>query len=391
MPLDPNIILQGRQPEIANPMDMMNKALTMRQLGQQTQLQDQQIAENQGIKSAFNQNVTTDANGNPTINKQGVLSTLMKNGQGKQAVDYQKMFADQDLDVMKKNTQTSKELAWSVSDEPSYQQAKAKMAAMGLPNADKMPSQFDPNFVKNWQVHTLEGEKQIDVALKEKEFAQKTQELGIKHEENSIKRDQMGIDREDKMAQNLDKHLALGWAGRSGQAGQVQGKMNNAEYVEGLINQGKSQPGGLDIRQVEEVAQGTARMLGGSAAASARVDALLPHSAVSKGMTAIEWLANKPQGAELQAFTDRMAETVAREKAIAQTQMHQFQVEGLAAHAALKKRNPELYNSILQSKGITPDMIDEKGRYKAPSAGANDFHSMSEDELDKAYKAAGGK
>jgi len=175
------------------------------------------------------------------------------------------------------------------------------------------------------------------------------------------------VDEQDKKdAKALEDHLAKGWVGRSGQAGQVQGTINSAERAEQLIDQGKNQKGGLDARQIEELAQSAAKMLGGGATASARVDALVPHTFLGRAQSLKEWASNSPQGAEQQAFVDRIAETVAREKALAQQQQKQYQIEGLPSHTPFKKRNPELYNAILQSKGIDDSLIDQKGRYKSP-------------------------
>lgn len=171
---------------------------------------------------------------------------------------------------------------------------------------------------------------------------------------------------DNKDAQNLDKHLSLGWSGRSGQAGVVQGKINAAEAAEALLEQAKSQSGGLDSRQIEELSQSTARLLGGGATASGRVEALVPHTFFGNAQSLKEYLTNHPTGAGLEKFTDRMADTIKREKELAQNQKRQFQIEGLAPYARLKKSNPELYNSILSSKGIDPSMINQKGQYQAP-------------------------
>lgn len=172
---------------------------------------------------------------------------------------------------------------------------------------------------------------------------------------------------QNKDAAALSKHLEQGWAGRSGQAGQVQQKINAAQAAEALIEQGKAQKGGLDSRQIEELGQSTARMLGGNSVASARVEALVPKTAWGRAQSLHEWASNSPQGTDQQAFTDRMAETVRREHALADTQMKQFQIEGLPQFASLKRSNPDTYKAILSAKGIDPDtMIDEKGRYKNP-------------------------
>lgn len=171
---------------------------------------------------------------------------------------------------------------------------------------------------------------------------------------------------DEKLVGKLNEHLDKGWLGRGGQASKIQEKINNAEATEGLIEQGKHQKGGLDSRQIEELAQSTARTLGGTGQASARVEALVPHTVGGKVRSFQEWITGKPTGLEMQEFTDRMAETIDREKKIANNQRRSFQVEGLTAFAQLKKRNPEAYNAALAARGISPEMIDENGRYNAP-------------------------
>ena len=178
-------------------------------------------------------------------------------------------------------------------------------------------------------------------------------------------------DRKD--ADAVEAHLDQGWKARGGQAGQVQSKLNSAERVEALIEQSKTQPGGLDSRQMEELAQATSGLLGGGngAQASARVQALIPNTGEKKVATLEEFFANHPVGAQMQAFTDRLADTVAREKAVAQNQMRRFQVEGLgAAGDRLKKNNPDAFARALTRRGLSPDMIGPKGEYVPPGAAA---------------------
>jgi NACalpha-BTF3-like transcription factor len=173
---------------------------------------------------------------------------------------------------------------------------------------------------------------------------------------------------DNKDALKLQETLDKGWVARSGQAGAVQSKIIAAEAAEQLIDQGRMQPGGLDSRQIEELAQATARLLGGTTAASHRVEALVPKTAEGRARTLQEFITGKPTGQEMQAFTDRMAETVKREKDLANDQRRQFQIESLAAHSRLRKNNPELYNEVLKAKGINPEMITEDGRYKKPES-----------------------
>lgn len=383
MPLDPSIILGIQAPQIDNPLDVQNKALTMRHLTNLNRVQDQGIADDQAMRSAFANNVSPGPDGQPTVDRAGVLSDLARTAPLK-AIDQQKAFSAQDLQMQEQKMKTlsgqlntGKTILAQVPTDPNtpmeqkqaaWTKMKAQGAQYGLPNNDNLPDQYPgDSFVRNMQVHLLTAEEQMAQQNKDREFGQKSTELDYKHEENQIKRQQMGVDRDNKDAEALDKHLSQGWAGRSGQAGAVQGKIVSAQAAQALIDQGQTQKGGLDSRQIEELAQSTAKLLGGGPQASARVDALVPHTLMGKAQTLQEYLTNNPTGANQQAFVQRMADTVAREKALAETQMKQFQVEGLAAHARLQKSNPALYNHILQSKGIDPSMIDDKGQYKAPT------------------------
>ena len=190
----------------------------------------------------------------------------------------------------------------------------------------------------------------------------------------------------------LNEHLSKGWAGRSGQTGKVQEKINNAEYAKGLIEQGRHQEGGLDSRQVEELAQSTARMLGGGAQASSRVEALVPKTFFGKAQSFKEWISNKPTGQQMQAFVDRMEETIDREKSIAENQKRTFQVEGLPRFSRLKKSNPDAYYNALKSRGLDDSMVDENGKLKQadqPSSGFSDEKAKRLQEL--RAKAAAGK
>lgn len=373
MPLDASIISQGVQaPKIDNPMDVAAKAMTMQQLANQNTISNQQISDDQASRAAYKNAVTVGPDGNPTLDRQKLYASLgqinPKTMIEQQKTDLATDAATREAQIKKFTDQTTlmHDLAYSMNDQASYTLARQKGIEAGLPNAANIPEQYDPNYVAKMRTHTGTATEQLAQYNKDREFNQKDDELGTKHEENALKRQQLGLDRNDKLGKDLDTHLDKGWVGRSGQAGVVQGKLVSAEAAQALIDQGLSQPGGLDARQIEELAQSTGKLLGGGASASARIEALVPHTAWGNVQSFKEWLTNNPTGAGQEEFVKRMAETVSREKALAENQKRQFQIEGLAAHSNLKKSDPDKYNAILQSKGITPDMIDKNGRYVQP-------------------------
>lgn len=388
MPLDPNIILQAQAPKFDNPIDIAAKAMTLKQLAQQGQIQGQQIADNNAMREAFKNNVVTNPDGTSSVNQKGLLSDLYKSSP-MQAMNAQKSFAEMGREEQKALREkaindidlTSRAMG-AVKDPNSYASGVNFLKSIGV-DTKNFPEQYDPNFIKTSLAKALTYKEQLEQAHKERS-------LDIKEKSVDALRGTKENEKDQKDALALNKHLETGWATRGAQAGRVQGKINDAEASEALIQQGRNQPGGLDSRQIEELAQSTARLLGGGTTASARVEALVPHTFFGRSQSLKEWLSNKPQGAEMQAFVDRMAETVSREKALAMKQIKQFQIEGLPVYDRLKKKNPELYNSILSAKGIASDMIDEKGRYKEPRE-TTSFDHLSDEDLFKAYSAAGGK
>lgn len=397
MPIDSSIYAQLQAPKFDNPQDIQAKALTLQHLAYQNQINDQQLATDQAARAAFKNNLTTAPDGTTSLNKPALLSDLYKADPQKamevqsqlQKTDYDKQ--EQQLKVQTQQRAAIKDLVFSATPE-TWPSMYAEYQKRGLPGIENLTPQYPGDQAANaLKMHMLTADEQLKQQNADRTYQAQRSDVAVKQEANSLQRERLGVDKDDKAAAALDKHLSTGWTARSGQAGTVQGKINSAEAAEALLEQAKTQQGGLDARQVEELSQSTAKLLGGGASASARVDALVPHTFMGRAQTMKEYLTNSPQGQDMQAFTDRLAETIAREKALATTQMRQYQIEGLPAHAGLKGRNPEQYNAILRAKGIDPSMIDANGRYKAPAAGGSAFHQMSDDDLDKAYKAAGGK
>jgi hypothetical protein len=218
---------------------------------------------------------------------------------------------------------------------------------------EKVKSQID--FEKEKAIHAMDNDASIKKFLLE----------AAQH-----RRDKLD-DKDSADSQKMSDALSKGWAARGGNAALVQSKLLAAERAEALLEQAKSQPGGLDSRQVEELAQSTSNLLGGGAQASARVSALVPHTFWGNTQSLQEYLTNHPTGLGQSDFTDRMAETIRREKELAQKQMQRYQAESLPGFDRLKKHNPDVYNQILAEKGLTPSMIEEarSGHFKDSSSG----------------------
>lgn len=90
MALDTSIALQARPIQLDNPLDVQTKALTLRQLGLQTQQAEQAQREQQTLADLYRTNVGTDG----TVNHQAVIQGLANAGLGNRIPAYQKQLTD---------------------------------------------------------------------------------------------------------------------------------------------------------------------------------------------------------------------------------------------------------------------------------------------------------
>lgn len=170
MPLDPNIILSGRLPQIDSPLQVASQAMSLGQIARKNRAEDQAMAQEQALKDIYKKNVVIDENGNATLNRQGLMSDLYKANPQK-AIATQNEFSTSDLAEMKNKAEMGKQLAWSIRDQASYDAARAKARELGLPGVDKMPPMFDPNYVRQMQVSSLSATEQINKMQQDRNYA----------------------------------------------------------------------------------------------------------------------------------------------------------------------------------------------------------------------------
>ncbi len=370
MPLDPSIILQGRGPDIANPLDLATKALNMKQLAQKAQLQDQEIASQNAVRDAYRQNVVTNLDGSMGVNMKGVINTAMQTnpqaGVGLQQTAQANELAQKQaqMKMLQDQTATAHELSMSMQDPNSYAAARQKGIELGLPNADQLPPNFDPKYVQQLQMKTMSAKDQLDQHNKDREFGQKTDELKIKHEENAIKRDQLSSDKVDKYTKDMKNDLDAD-KGRAGNFGVISAKVQSAQRLQALKDAYAG--GNLPPAQMEEFALGLSNMLApGGGGSREQVKALVPSSAIGDTNKLASWLSNEPRGAGQQAFVKQMADTVDREAGVANDQLNSIRASRVSAHSRLRQVAPAQFNSILQSYGMDPANVDKSGNYKVP-------------------------
>lgn len=207
MNLDPNIILRARGVELDGPMDLQAKALNMRQMAlQNNQIErqnvqaDKKLSDDQSYTNILKKNVVYDDKGNASVNKIGTMKDLYALDPQK-AQAYQKSIMDQDIDMLKHQTDLSYALAFQTTPD-NYQQIKQKAVELGLNNTDKWPEQFDPTFLQRWQTAVTSGKEQVDNKFREQEMQLKEKDLisrGLDRKEaRDERRFQAGIKLDEK-------------------------------------------------------------------------------------------------------------------------------------------------------------------------------------------------
>ena len=183
MALDSSMIMQGQAPQIQNPMDIAAKAMNLRDMVRQGEMQDYQLqkarqadSDDRQMRDIFSRNVKQDpTTGETSLDRKGVLADLYKVAPTK-AMDVQQTWQKQDLENSKADREAKKaqielqlkqvglagQLAGAMTDQQSYDQMKAYAQQLGLPNVDKLPAQFDPAFVHRLQTMSMNAKDQLE-------------------------------------------------------------------------------------------------------------------------------------------------------------------------------------------------------------------------------------
>lgn len=171
MALDPHIILSGKLPQFDSPLDVAAKASTLKQLALQGRAQEKQLAETEAMQEILKKNTVTGSDGRTSINKGAVLSDLYKANPQK-AMDLQKVFDEQDIASLEKDTKLAKHAAFNqlLPDGSNWKQVKAGLISQGVRNADQLPEIYSPSFHQKWQVALLNGEEQLKHKLDQQKF-----------------------------------------------------------------------------------------------------------------------------------------------------------------------------------------------------------------------------
>lgn len=173
-----------------------------------------------------------------------------------------------------------------------------------------------------------------------------------------------------KMKSNFAKSLRE----RSASPGSVFGKAAKiafaADRAQGLIDQGRTQEGGLIGAQMEELATATNKVISevGQSHRSA-VEALVPQTMRGNWLKVWQWVSGNPTGLEQQAFVKMMEETIQREKVIAQKVIGDEKTAIYREAEDLRKRFPNYVDDLFKfhmdqlgagqesGAGPTPDKV----------------------------------
>lgn len=332
MGIDPNIILGLKTYEPASPMDVMSKAMTMKHLAamaktneadlaikkmsmQHMALQNQttmrDLADSQALRDAYAANIGEDG----TINQQGVIASVGKSAPQK-VMDLQKLFQGHNLESMQYQASLAKNLAWSATPE-NWSQIRQSAIEKGLQNADKLPPVYDEAFAKNWQMHTLDGEKQLAqqnadrTADRDDRKADQTDErleIEGRKANAAMVTAQAGRARHvtDKQNQSMQQTVQLLESARGNPAvGQAEKDIYAVNKLDSLVNL-YGDPNKLNPAQVQLVATEVAKIASGGVPSIHELQGLNP-STISSGLAKLaQTVTNKPTPANAGAFVKAM-------------------------------------------------------------------------------------
>lgn len=307
-----NIIMGFKAPEMPNPIDTAVKALTMKNLMQENQTgalklteQQRQLSDQSALRSAFKNNTIADENGNPVVNRQGVMSDLMKANPmlaQKQALDFRQM----DLDKTTQQHAIAKQILFGIdpSDQASLDTARAQAQKAGLPPLKLPDSVDDPRFtkaLKDTQMLSLDHGEQLAQANKQQELAlqKQTKDLEIAKLNHEI--NQHASDKKQEANQQVVQAFESGR--QAPDAAQALKDRQSASKLNELVNSAKDKdPNNLSDSQVRLVVGEAAKMgLGGipGEADMEKMDTSTLARMAAKGLSRVN---NKPEAANAGEF-----------------------------------------------------------------------------------------
>jgi hypothetical protein len=174
--------------------------------------------------------------------------------------------------------------------------------------------------------------------------------------------------KEEAIWQRADK--ALNPSTAAGELGASQKRVNSANRVLALVDDGKGGVRDLDKREVMELATSLQSLLSPGGHSQAEVEHLVPQTYQGDVQGYLEKLSGEPNGLGMRKFVEKMRHTVERERDVSHEAMLSAQYGAVpGVLSGLYKSNPERAKALLKARGLNPDDLDENlvRRAKAPA------------------------
>lgn len=314
MALDPSIILQGQgtqaPQQLQNPMDSMIKAVTLKNLMNQSQGNDlkltaekRDMADDTAMRNAYQNNVVANPDGSQSVNRQGVLSDLNKQNP-MLAMKANAQFQQSDLDQMTKRQQIAKDLAWSMNDPTSYDSARKQAMQLGVSGADKMPEEYDPSYVSHLKMATLTATEQLAAQ-------QKAIDQGVAQQKNDIEKQDLNVKTQQfqygkQFDANNQVQTALEGSRQSQDAQRALQDVYSAKKVNTLIDQAGGDLNKLNPQQVRLLYGEVAKMATGGAPSETEMESLTPANGAQKVADMLQKVTNKSAPANAGEFVSQV-------------------------------------------------------------------------------------
>lgn len=378
MPIDASIPMSIKPPEIQNPLDLAVKGMTLRNLAAQSQEHEIDLAQKQRQfqddmamrDAALNNSSINPATGMPEINRAGYLQDVAKRSPlaaQSEALRYQQM----DIDKLSKRAEIKNKLLMNIGSQQDLDYATEMGKQLGAGDLKQFLGEYyDPNEGSSFQ-RQLKHMQVNSMTLNDRLATQKAENEKMNLE---LQLQKLGLDRTkvvsemaDKMSGDLDPNRS-----RSGNYGQIAQKYQSIQRLQTLINayQNGNQ---LSPTELRELGTGFAGVLAPGTPALAQIDHLVPKSmAGSETSEKLQYVFNRPFGANMGGFVDRLTHTLTRENALAKSQMDEIVSSKLPAHKPLQLLEPQLYEQIKSSaynkKVVVPEDKKEAPQNTIPPA-----------------------
>lgn len=152
---------------------------------------------------------------------------------------------------------------------------------------------------------------------------------------------------------------------RAGEMKANQARLNAAQRLLALARDPLTGgPANLTPQQMSELSTAGAALIGGGSSGEATRHELTPYTKGRSWAEVMQWLTDKPQGTEQQAFVKQLMDTADRESGQAQQAIRKAQVQRLPRHQQLFAAYPDEAQNLLGSYGFEPGEVDmTTGRY----------------------------